>query len=128
MMAKKSVPPGTGPKIELAIDYHWINSSWDGNPLPGYLKAQLLRVDRCIAGAASIANILHRFAMGRADVESTGNGDDLQVVYPSFSAGDLDRMRIGLQELLDMAETTIENVRDDREGHVAASLKEQARG
>ncbi|WP_242876750.1 hypothetical protein [Stenotrophomonas maltophilia] len=128
-MAKKIVTPEQpGPKTDLANDTHWIEMSWNDNPLPPFIKGQLHRIDRCIVGAAAMANVLHRFEMGLDDVADTGNGDKFRVVYPRYSKNDMDRLRIGMQELLDLAETTIENVRDDRDGMIAAYIKEQARG
>lgn len=128
-MAKKIVTPeAAGSKIELANDTHWIQSSWNDNPLPDFIKGQLHRIDRCIIGASTVALVLHRFAMGMEDVEATGDGEDFRVVYPSLSKDELDRLRIGMQELLDSAETTIEDVRDDRSGMIAAYVKEHARG
>lgn len=128
-MAKKIVPPEQPvPKIDLANDTHWIEMSWNDNPLPPFIKGQLHRIDRCIVGAAAVANALHRFEMGLDDVENTGNGDKFRVVYPHMSKNDMDRLRVGMRELLDLAETTIEDVRDDRDGMIAAFMKEQARG
>lgn len=128
-MAKKIVTPEQGgPKIDLANDTHWIEMSWNDNPLPEFIKGQLRRIDHCIVGAAAVAQVLHRFEMGMDDVEDTGNGDKYRVVYPQFSKNDMDRLRLGMQELMDRAETTIENVRDDRDGLIAAFMKEQARG
>lgn len=126
-MAKNSVTPEVaGPKTELANDTHWVQSSWNDNPLPEFLKGQLHRIDRCIIGASSLAVLLHRFAMGMEDVEATGDGPNFQVVYPTPSKDELDRLRIGMQELLDTAETAIDHVRDDRGGMIAAMMKGQA--
>lgn len=128
-MAKNSVPPEmAGPRIELANDYHWVSSSWDHNPLPDYVKQRLLRADRCVMAASSLARVLHRFTMGTEDVKATGDGDDFQVVYPALDVNEADQLRIGLQELLWAAEGAIEEIRDNRQGYVTASMKEKARG
>lgn len=128
-MAKKIVPPEpVSPKIELANDTHWIKLDWSHNPLPEYLKEHLLQIERCIVGSASLALLLHRFEMGMEDVEATGDGDDFRVVYPHVDKNEMDRLRVGLQQLLDMAETTIENVRADRGGSISKMMKEVARG
>ncbi|PZS48884.1 hypothetical protein [Stenotrophomonas maltophilia] len=128
-MAKKIVTPEqAGPKIELANDTHWIESSWNDNPLPEFIKGQLHRIERCVIGASTVALVLHRFAMGMEDVEATGDGDDFRVVYPTLSKDELDRLRIGMHELLEVAETTIEHVRDDPQGIIAAMMKESAHG
>lgn len=126
-MADNSVTPETaGPKIELANDSHWVESAWRDNPLPEFIKGQLHRIERCVTGAATLSVVLHRFAMGMEDVESTGDGPNFRVVYPTLSKDELDRLRIGMQELLDAAETAIDRVRDDKGGMIAAMMKERA--
>lgn len=128
-MAKKIVPPDqANPKIELANDTHWFELDWSNNPLPEHLKAHLLQVNRCIVGSASLALLLHRFEMGMEDVEATGDGDDFRVVYPHVDKNEMDRLRVGLQQLLDMAEATIKEVRDYRGGFTPSMLVEKARG
>lgn len=127
-MAKKIVPPDqANPKIELANDTHWIKLDWTHSPLPEGLKEHLLQIDRCIVGSASLANLLHRFEMGMEDVDATGDGDDFRVVYPDLDKNEMDRLRVGLQQLLDLAETTIAKVRSDRAVYITAMMKEATR-
>lgn len=128
-MANKSVTPEPArPKIELANDDHWINLGWDDNPLPQYVKQRLSRADRCIVGAASLTRLLRRFAIGMADVEETGDGEDYRVLYPALDKVEADQLGIALQELLDVAEGNMEEIRCNLQGYVDSALREKARG
>lgn len=128
-MANKSVTPEpASPTIELANDYHWIDGSWDGNPLPNYVKERLSRADRCIVGAASLSRLLRRFAIGMADVQETGEGEDYRVLYPVLDKEDADELGVALQELLDVAVGNMEEIRGNTLGYVDAALREKARG
>lgn len=125
-MADNSVTPNLGiravaqavseslenrPRVELANDAHWTEREWDGNPLHLSVKAQLERADRCIAGASSLARLMHRLAIGAADVKNTPAEDGVLVVYPDVSENDTDRLWLALNELIDYAELSIEKVR-----------------
>lgn len=128
-MAKKIVTPEAArPLIELANDRHWIDGSWDSNPLPDYVKERLSRADRCIVGAASLSRLLRRFAIGMVDVEETGDGEDYRVLYPVLDKQEADQLGVALQELLDVAEGNMEEIRGNVLGYVDSALREKARG
>ncbi|WP_414488434.1 hypothetical protein [Stenotrophomonas maltophilia] len=129
-MADNSVPPNLDiravaqavsesldnpPRVELANDTHWTEMEWEGNPLHISLKAQLERADRCIAGASSLASLMHRLSIGAADVQNTPPEDGVRVVYPDVGANEMDRLWLALNELIDYAELSIEKVRGHQE-------------
>jgi hypothetical protein len=99
------------PRVELANDTHWTEREWEGNPLHLSVKAQLERADRCIAGASSLARLMHRLSIGAADVQNTPPEDGVLVVYPDVGANETDRLWLALNELIDYAELSIEKVR-----------------
>ncbi|KAK6697380.1 hypothetical protein SNK04_014132 [Fusarium graminearum] len=78
------------------------------NPLHLSVKAQLERADRCIAGASSLARLMHRLSIGAADVQNTPPEDGVLVVYPDVGANETDRLWLALNELIDYAELSIE--------------------
>ncbi|KAK6697435.1 hypothetical protein SNK04_014007 [Fusarium graminearum] len=79
-------------------------------PLHLSVKAQLERADRCIAGASSLARLMHRLSIGAADAEHPPE-DGVLVVYPDVGANETDRLWLALNELIDYAELSIEKVR-----------------
>ena len=73
-------------------------TDWNDRPLPAGVAQRLARVDRCLAGASGIAELLHA-----GMVES----DDPAL---SFNNNLTDRLHFALGELLDSARTSLDAI------------------
>ncbi|HHC8921403.1 TPA: hypothetical protein ACN3MR_002871 [Stenotrophomonas maltophilia] len=103
------------PRIELAVDRHWTDYVWDDSNLDPRLTDHLRKVDRCIGAASSLAALMHRHAIAAQDVQSSMDDEVARSVYPAIKPNDLDRLWVGLNELIDAAEFGMDRVRNFQE-------------